>query len=124
MRATFGNRTVLDSRNGMMLHRTGTAPTLLFPLADLTAPALAGPAGADIEGLVIIDYSAMDRWFEEDDPVYAHPRDPYHRVVSARRRCMSWYGTRACWSRSPGGPSCFSRPAGDARTGSGYSAAG
>lgn len=108
MRAMFGNRTVLDSRNGMMLHRTGTAPTLLFPLGDLiadvlvedepagswtvqagnrsapqavtTAPALAGPAGADIEGLVIIDYSAMDRWFEEDDPVYAHPRDPYHRV--------------------------------------------
>jgi uncharacterized protein (DUF427 family) len=22
----------------------------------------------------------MDRWFEEDDPIYAHPRDPYHRV--------------------------------------------
>lgn len=22
----------------------------------------------------------MDRWFEEDEPVYAHVRDPYHRV--------------------------------------------
>lgn len=22
----------------------------------------------------------MDRWFDEDDPIYAHPRDPYHRV--------------------------------------------
>jgi hypothetical protein len=28
MRVIFGNRTVLDSRNGMMLHRTGTAPAL------------------------------------------------------------------------------------------------
>lgn len=29
---------------------------------------------------VTIEFSAMDRWFEEDEPIYAHPRDPYHRV--------------------------------------------
>jgi uncharacterized protein (DUF427 family) len=33
-----------------------------------------------LPGFVTIDYAAMDRWFEEDEPVYAHPRDPYHRV--------------------------------------------
>ncbi|WP_019853970.1 DUF427 domain-containing protein [Actinopolyspora mortivallis] len=30
--------------------------------------------------LVRIDWNAMDEWFEEDEPVYVHPRDPYTRV--------------------------------------------
>ncbi|KRV47694.1 hypothetical protein AQ490_04720 [Wenjunlia vitaminophila] len=38
------------------------------------------PAGPPLDDHVTIDYGAMDRWFEEDDPVYARPRDPYHRV--------------------------------------------
>ncbi len=33
-----------------------------------------------LDGFVTVDFGAMDRWFEEDDPIYAHPRDPYHRV--------------------------------------------
>lgn len=39
------------------------------------------PDGGELLGdYVTVDYAAMDRWFEEDDPIYAHPRDPYHRV--------------------------------------------
>jgi len=39
------------------------------------------PDGAEIlPGYVTVAFAAMDRWFEEDDPIYAHPRDPYHRV--------------------------------------------
>jgi uncharacterized protein (DUF427 family) len=30
--------------------------------------------------LVRLDWDAMDEWFEEDEPVYVHPRDPYSRV--------------------------------------------
>ena len=33
-----------------------------------------------IRGLVRFDWDAMDEWLEEDEPVYTHPRDPYHRV--------------------------------------------
>jgi uncharacterized protein (DUF427 family) len=29
---------------------------------------------------VRLDWSAMDEWLEEDEPVYVHPRDPYTRV--------------------------------------------
>jgi uncharacterized protein (DUF427 family) len=29
---------------------------------------------------VRLDWAAMDEWLEEDEPVYTHPRDPYHRV--------------------------------------------
>jgi uncharacterized protein (DUF427 family) len=29
---------------------------------------------------VRLDWPAMDEWFEEDEPIYVHPRDPYTRV--------------------------------------------
>lgn len=28
---------------------------------------------------VAFEYAAMDAWYQENDRVYAHPRDPYHR---------------------------------------------
>ena len=33
-----------------------------------------------MENLVKIDFHAMDQWFEEDVPVYGHPKDPYKRI--------------------------------------------
>jgi uncharacterized protein (DUF427 family) len=39
------------------------------------------PAGSpDLSGYVTFAWDAMDAWFEEDDEVFRHPRDPYHRV--------------------------------------------
>ncbi|HTF12594.1 MAG TPA: DUF427 domain-containing protein [Asanoa sp.] len=38
------------------------------------------PADADLRDYVVLDFDAMDQWFEEDEQVHAHPRDPYHRV--------------------------------------------
>jgi uncharacterized protein (DUF427 family) len=37
-------------------------------------------AGQELSGLVRLDWEAMDHWFEEDEEVYVHPRDPYSRV--------------------------------------------
>lgn len=34
----------------------------------------------DISGHVGIYWNALDAWFEEEDEVFVHPRDPYHRV--------------------------------------------
>src|SRR5207244_6609189 len=33
-----------------------------------------------LRGLIRLDWEAMDGWFEEDEEVYTHPRDPYTRV--------------------------------------------
>lgn len=33
-----------------------------------------------LRGLVRLDWASMSEWFEEDEPVYVHPRDPYSRV--------------------------------------------
>jgi len=34
----------------------------------------------ELRDAVRITWGAMDEWFEEDEPVYTHPRDPYTRV--------------------------------------------
>jgi uncharacterized protein (DUF427 family) len=54
--------------------------------ADLTAgrQSRAGaafyPADPDLAGYVVLDFSAFDAWYEEDELNVAHPRDPFHRV--------------------------------------------
>jgi uncharacterized protein (DUF427 family) len=35
---------------------------------------------ADIKGYVAFYWNKMDAWFEEDEEVFVHPRDPYKRV--------------------------------------------
>lgn len=34
----------------------------------------------EIEGYLAFDWDQMDAWFEEDEEVYVHPRDPFTRV--------------------------------------------
>ncbi len=33
-----------------------------------------------LRGLVRLEWDAMDAWFEEDEQVHGHPKNPYHRV--------------------------------------------
>jgi uncharacterized protein (DUF427 family) len=50
----------------------------------------------DLADHLALDLSAMDAWFEEDDEVFIHPRDPFHRVevrASSRRVVVSVAGT-------------------------------
>jgi uncharacterized protein (DUF427 family) len=50
--------------------------------ATAAAAALAYPEPHldGLKDLVRLDWNAMTEWFEEDEPVYTHPRDPYKRV--------------------------------------------
>jgi uncharacterized protein (DUF427 family) len=38
------------------------------------------PADPDMSGYVVLDFHAFDAWYEEDEPIVGHPRDPFHRV--------------------------------------------
>ena len=38
------------------------------------------PAFAALKGYVSFEWYAMEAWYEEDEQVFAHARDPYHRV--------------------------------------------
>jgi uncharacterized protein (DUF427 family) len=44
------------------------------------AAAVFRPAAPELAGHVVLDYYAFDDWYEEDEPIVGHPRDPYHRV--------------------------------------------
>ncbi len=48
-----------------------------------------------LAGLVALYWGAMDSWFEEDEEIFVHPKDPYHRVdvlQSSRRVKVSVHG--------------------------------
>jgi uncharacterized protein (DUF427 family) len=38
------------------------------------------PERTDIKGYMAFYWDRLDSWWEEDDEVFVHPRDPYHRV--------------------------------------------
>ncbi len=59
---------------------------------------------AELRELVRIDWDAMSEWFEEDEPVYTHPRDPYSRVdilASSRRVRIEVDGVTVAESGQP-----------------------
>jgi uncharacterized protein (DUF427 family) len=35
---------------------------------------------APLKGLVKVDFHAIDQWYEEDVPIFVHPKDPYKRI--------------------------------------------
>jgi uncharacterized protein (DUF427 family) len=58
----------------------------------------------ELRELVRIDWDAMDAWFEEDEEVFVHPRDPWHRIDilhSSRHVEVFCEGTKLAESRRP-----------------------
>ena len=37
-------------------------------------------ADDDLAGYVVLDFAAFDAWYEEDEQVIGHPREPFHRI--------------------------------------------
>ncbi|TDD72199.1 DUF427 domain-containing protein [Actinomadura darangshiensis] len=108
VRAYLGGRLVADTTKPSLVWEIPYYPTYYFPETDVRADLVEdGPgerspsrgdataytvkvdgaeaAGAalrytELPGLVRIAWDAMDAWFEEDEEVFVHPRDPYTRV--------------------------------------------
>jgi len=49
-------------------------------LAEKAAWRFLEPEWPELRDYVAFYWDKMDAWFEEDDEVFVHPRDPYHRV--------------------------------------------
>ena len=80
IRAVLGGTTVLDTEGALLVHRPGRPPSYAFPASDLTGIASAPEPAAD--GFVAIAWDLPDTWFEEEEEVRGHPRNPYHRIDS------------------------------------------
>src|SRR3954465_15749685 len=118
IRAMLGDRTILDTVRGHLLHETNILPVLYAPISDLDADALEpsdkhthcpfkgdasywSPRAGDrfskdavwtyrepleasswLEGFAALYWDRVDAWYEEDDEVHGHLRDPSHRVAA------------------------------------------
>jgi uncharacterized protein (DUF427 family) len=102
IRATLDGATVIDSRRALLVWEPGkVVPAYAFPRSDIRAEALEGAGerrvalradgrtlseaawtydDPDLEGYLGIAWGALDHWYEEDEEVFIHPRDPFHRV--------------------------------------------
>jgi uncharacterized protein (DUF427 family) len=84
MRACRGGETVADSRRTKLLYRSGKLPMILFPPEDVRRDLLPDDAVHEHEGMLEIDFDAVDQWLEEDEELVGHARDPYHRIDTRR----------------------------------------
>lgn len=94
VRGVRAGATVVDSEQVVLVHRPGVPPAYAFPVAHVI--------GADsrpepeLDGYVQVAWDAVDAWFEEDEQVGMHPRNPYHRidVLPTHRRLRVAVGDR------------------------------
>src|SRR5689334_1113984 len=110
VRTYFGGKLIADSEHVLLVYETKRPPAYWFPIADVrmeyleqsqqpadtirwrlvvkdrvaqnAARAYITSTGdrAALEGHLTLYWDAMDAWFEEDEQVFVHPRDPYTRV--------------------------------------------
>jgi len=110
VRGMVHGHTIVDSKDVAVVYGERRLPLYYFPLRDVRSDALNPSTteggiqrwnlqvdGTTIEGIgwthaqdgeefeqlrqyVGFDWKKIEAWYEEDDQVFVHPRDPYHRV--------------------------------------------
>ena len=79
-----GGQTVLDPSVPFAVHTTDGEPLDLRAAGQTREHVAFGPADADLEGLVLLDFAGFDEWYEEHEPLAGHTRDLLHRVEILR----------------------------------------
>ncbi len=110
VRAFLGGEAVADSARPVLVWEVPYYPTYYLPAEDVRTdliPASALRHGKQLDalrGLVKLDWASLDAWFEEDEEVFTHPRDPYTRVdilLSSRHVRVELGGQVVAESASP-----------------------
>ena len=82
VRGAKDGQTVVDSERVLLVHRPGRPPAYAFPAGDVQRSRRRPEP--DSPGYVTVGWDAADAWFEEDEQVFGHARNPYHRVDCLR----------------------------------------
>jgi uncharacterized protein (DUF427 family) len=133
VRALAGGREVVDTRRALLVWEPRrVVPVYAVPVEELDAeltPAQGGgdhstpgesldvvlagarleagafrPADPDLADHVLLEHDAFDEWYEEDEPIVGHPRDPFHRIDirrSSRHVRVELDGTLLAATRAP-----------------------
>jgi uncharacterized protein (DUF427 family) len=99
IRAYLGGEVVADTTRPLLVWEKPYYPTYYFPADDVRAElltaegsdetftvtaggkAVTGAARRDAQlDAIRLEWRAMDAWFEEDEEVFVHARDPYTRI--------------------------------------------
>jgi uncharacterized protein (DUF427 family) len=84
IRATRGGDTIVDTRRAVLLWEPGKrVPSYALPRQDVAPGVAAAGRGfddPDLVGYVSLSWDAAEHWYEEDEEVFVHPRDPFVRV--------------------------------------------
>jgi len=106
VRGYVGATPVVDSKHVIVVYGARRLATYFFPTSDVRMDLLAPSSvengeqrwtlsvdGRTVEDIawsypdndqlreyIAFEWRKIERWYEEDDEVFVHPRDPYHRV--------------------------------------------
>jgi uncharacterized protein (DUF427 family) len=82
IRTYLGGELVADTVRPLLVWEVPYYPTYYLPVDDVKRPELGEVKELDDQPgkYVRFDWDAVDSWFEEDEEVYVHPRDPHTRV--------------------------------------------
>jgi uncharacterized protein (DUF427 family) len=80
VRIGAGGPPVLDPRTPFTVHSCPGTPLSIRTASGELAGAAFRPEDPDLEGYVVLDWSAFSRWYEEEQPVLGHPHDPFDRI--------------------------------------------
>ncbi len=84
VRGFLSGRAVVDSEQVLLVHRPRMSPVYAFPASDVHGlPTEIEPAA---QGYVRVPWDSVSEWYEEEELVHGHPRNPYHRVDCLRTR--------------------------------------
>lgn len=101
VRGVANGEAVVDSERVLLVHEPDEPPAYAFPFEDVDLDLLVevnregareGAFGgfvqpeplSEVPGYVQVAWDAVDAWYEEDEEVIYHPRNPYHRVECVR----------------------------------------
>lgn len=88
IRALLDGVVAVDTTRARYVWEIPNYPAYYVPAEDVAQSVLAQlhvkHGAGDLAGYVRIRWSALDAWFEEDEEVFVHPRDPYTRVDALR----------------------------------------
>jgi uncharacterized protein (DUF427 family) len=107
VRAVLGGRTVIDTTRALYVWEWPPYPQFYIPIADVAAEVLAAArvhTDGPLAGYARFEWEALDAWFEEDEEIFVHPRNPYARVDalrSTRHIRVELEGVLLAESRSP-----------------------
>ncbi|MFZ0548043.1 MAG: DUF427 domain-containing protein [Candidatus Promineifilaceae bacterium] len=106
VRAQLGGEYIVDSKRPILVWEHDKYPTYFFPREDIRMDLLEEaahtgsrtfwnltvngqqaeraayhyPNQPDLDGYLTLRWHMMDHWFEEEEEVFVHPRDPFKRV--------------------------------------------